>query len=66
MKDKCEVCKKELDYKPIRIVVQTYRTYPYKQYSQVSRKDFCKDCFKKVKEVLNENNLWWIQYESRE
>ena len=48
----CNVCYKELDYKPIRIVIQKYKTKPYKQYRHEYHIDICDDCLDKAKEVL--------------
>lgn len=45
----CQICKKELDYKPVRLVKQLYGInlkYP-SQYAQCTYYNFCYDCYEK-------------------
>lgn len=48
----CDICFKELDYKPVRVVVQRYKTKPYKQYYQEYHIDICNECLESIKEVI--------------
>ena len=53
----CDKCKKELDYKPIRLYKYLYGVKKYKQYSPVKRVDLCKRCFGVIERWLNK---WYI------
>ena len=48
----CDICFKELDYRPIRVIIQKYKLKPYKQYHHEYHIDICNECLKEVKEVL--------------
>lgn len=49
----CDKCKKELDYKPIRLYKYLYGVKKYKQYVPVKRVDLCKKCFEVIERWLN-------------
>ena len=49
----CDKCKKELDYKPIRLYKYLYGVKKYKQYAPVKRVDLCKKCFGVIERWLS-------------
>lgn len=52
---KCQICKKTLDYKPVRLVKQLYGIHPRysSQYYQDTYYNFCYDCYKKFDNWVN-------------
>ena len=52
---KCQICKKTLDYKPVRLVKQLYGIHPryLSQYYQDTYYNFCYDCYKKFDNWVN-------------
>lgn len=52
---KCQICKKTLDYKPVRLVKQLHGIHPRypSQYYQDTYYNFCYDCYKKFDNWIN-------------
>lgn len=48
----CDLCFKELDYKPVRLVKETYQLKPYKQYKRECYWNICKQCELKFKGIM--------------
>lgn len=48
----CDLCFKELDYKPVRLVKETYQLKPYKQYARECYWNICKECEYKFKGII--------------
>ena len=53
---KCCICKKVLDYKPIRLIRQEYYCKKYNQYAPIERYDFCKECYDYIENYLVKHN----------
>ena len=51
----CQICKKKLDYKPVRLVKQLYGIHPRysSQYYQDTYYNFCYYCYKKFDNWVN-------------
>lgn len=52
VKTLCDLCWKELDYKPIRLSKEVYRLKPYKQYYKETYWNVCKECELKFKGII--------------
>ena len=51
---KCCICKKELDYKPIRLIKQKHNNIkPYGRYKNIKCYDFCKRCYQSIQKWLD-------------
>jgi hypothetical protein len=51
----CQICKKKLDYKPVRLVKQLYGINPRypSQYAQYTYYNFCYECYEKFDNWVN-------------